>query len=118
MDAAFAQGFAKQWIAAWNAHDVDEILSHYDEDFEMSSPLILQMQLDFAGSLRGRSAVKNYWTEALQRVPDVHFELISILVGVQSITLYYKGARDRMSAEVFFFNAQGKVIKAIAHYAA
>ncbi len=116
IDAAFAHRFAQAWVAAWNAHDLEEILSHYDEDFEMSSPVIAQLQLDPSGRLRGRSAVKAYWTRALQRVPDLQFELISVLVGSQTVTLYYKGARDRTSAEVFFFNAQGKVTKAIAHY--
>jgi SnoaL-like domain len=117
IDAAFAHRFAQAWVAAWNAHNLDEILSHYDEDFEMYSPVIAQLHLDPSGHLRGRSTVKSYWTRALQRVPDLQFELMSVLVGSQSVTLYYKGARDRISAEVFFFNAQGKVTKALAHYA-
>jgi hypothetical protein len=116
IDEIFAQGFAAQWITAWNAHDLDGILSHYDEDFEMSSPVIVQLQADPTGILRGKPAVRAYWSKALQLIPDLQFELISILVGIQSITLYYKGARGRMSAEVFFFNAHGKVTKAFAHY--
>ncbi len=116
IDEIFAQGFAAQWINAWNAHDLDEILSHYDEDFEMSSPVIVQLQADPTGILRGKPAVRAYWHKALQLIPDLQFELISILVGIQSITLYYKEARGRISAEVFFFNANGKVTKAFAHY--
>ena len=116
VDAIFAQGFATQWITAWNTHDFDEILSHYDEDFEMSSPVIVQLQANPNGILRGKPAVRAYWNKALQLIPDLQFELISILVGIQSITLYYKGARGRISAEVFFFNAHEKVTKAFAHY--
>ena len=116
IDEVFAKGFAAEWITAWNAHDLDEILSHYDEDFEMSSPVIVQLQADQTGILRGKSAVGAYWGRALQLIPDLQFELISILVGIQSVTLYYKGARGRLSAEVFFFNTHGKVTKAFAHY--
>jgi ketosteroid isomerase-like protein len=29
IDAAFAQRFAADWIAAWNRHDLDAILAHY-----------------------------------------------------------------------------------------
>lgn len=115
-DENFAKSFAAEWITAWNAHDLDEILSHYDEDFEMSSPVIVQLQANSNGILRGKSAVRAYWDRALELIPDLQFELISILVGIQSITLYYKGARGRMSAEVFFFNADGKVSKVFAHY--
>lgn len=112
----FSKQFAADWIAAWNAHDLDKILSHYDDAFEMSSPVIVSLQVSPTGILQGKSAMRAYWHKALQLIPDLQFELISILVGVQSITLYYKGARDRISAEVFFFNADGKVSKAFAHY--
>ena len=36
-----AERFADDWIAAWNAHDLEKILSHYTDDFEMSSPVIV-----------------------------------------------------------------------------
>lgn len=116
IDENFAKSFAAEWIAAWNAHDLDAIFSHYNEFFEMSSPVIAQLQAYPAGMLCGKSAVRAYWSKALQLIPDLQFELISTLIGVQSITLYYKSARGRMSAEVFFFNAERKVIKAMAHY--
>jgi ketosteroid isomerase-like protein len=28
----FADPFAEEWIAAWNAHDLPRILSHYEDD--------------------------------------------------------------------------------------
>ncbi|MDQ6926152.1 MAG: nuclear transport factor 2 family protein, partial [Candidatus Eremiobacteraeota bacterium] len=38
MTGAEARAFAKSWIDAWNAHDIEGILAHYTDDFEMSSP--------------------------------------------------------------------------------
>ncbi|MEI8247817.1 MAG: hypothetical protein WCI51_18415 [Lentisphaerota bacterium] len=35
--------FATEWIAAWNSHDLNRVLSHYSEDFETSSPFIAKM---------------------------------------------------------------------------
>jgi ketosteroid isomerase-like protein len=43
LDKAFAENFAAEWIAAWNSHDLDRVLSHYAGDFEMSSPIIAQI---------------------------------------------------------------------------
>jgi ketosteroid isomerase-like protein len=43
MDKAFAEHFAADWIESWNAHDLDRVLSHYADDFEMSSPVIIQV---------------------------------------------------------------------------
>ncbi|MDP1933046.1 MAG: nuclear transport factor 2 family protein [Gammaproteobacteria bacterium] len=111
----FAQTFAQEWIDAWNAHDLALILSHYEDDFEMSSPIIRTLMNEPSGTLQGKSAVGGYWKLALERTPDLHFELQSILVGANSITLTYQGPRG-LSAEVFHFAPSGKVAKAFAHY--
>lgn len=37
MENGFAERFANVWIAAWNSHDLERILAHYEDEFEMSS---------------------------------------------------------------------------------
>jgi hypothetical protein len=117
MDEGFARQFAAEWIASWNAHDLDRILSHYADDFEMSSPMIVRVTQDPTGTLRGKAAVGAYWSKALELVPDLRFELLTVCVGVSSITLCYRGAGGRLAAEVFHFNAERRVARAFAHYA-
>ena len=117
MDKEFTEHFAADWIASWNSHDLDKVLSHYADDFEMSSPVIIQVAGEPTGTLRGKAAVGAYWKKALTLIPDLQFELLSVLTGVNSITLYYKGARGRLAAEVFHFGSDKKVIRAFAHYA-
>ncbi len=116
MDSAFAQHFATEWVAAWNAHDLEKVLSHYADGFEMSSPYIVALAGEPSGTLIGKPAVEAYWRKALSAFPDLHFDLISVLVGANSVTLYYKGARGRLAAEVFHFDAEQKVARAFAHY--
>jgi len=116
IDEIFAKRFAADWINAWNAHDLEAALSHYDDDFELASPAMVQLQVASTGHLRGKAAVLTYWQKALQRIPDLRFELISVLVGVQSITIHYKGVQERLASEVFFFNTEGKVSQAVVHY--
>ena len=117
MDAKFAEAFAADWIAAWNAHDLDRVLAHYSDDFEMTSPHIVQIAREPSGTLHGKAAVGAYWAKALGLFPELNFELVSILAGVDSVTLYYRGSRGRLAAEVFHFDAAGKVRRAFAHYA-
>ena len=116
MNSAFAQHFAKEWIAAWNAHDRDRVLSHYADDFEMSSPYIVALMDEPSGTLVGKAAVEGYWRKALTALPDLHFDLLTVLVGANSITLYYKGASNRLAAEVLHFDGTQKVSRAFAHY--
>ena len=115
ISTAFAQRFAGHWVDAWNAHDLPAILSHYTEDFQMSSPYIVELANEPSGTLNGKAAVAAYWSTALARMPTLHFELISVLAGVDSVTLYYRGVRG-LAAEVFFFNEKGLVCRACAHY--
>lgn len=117
MDADFARDFAHEWIEAWNSHDLERVLSHYADDFEMNSPVIIQVAGEPSGQLQGKAAVGAYWAKALALIPDLCFELISTLVGVDSIVLNYQGARGRLAAEVFHFGPDGRVVRAYAHYA-
>lgn len=111
-----AQAFAREWIAAWNAHDVERVLSHYAEEVEFRSPFIATFAGDASGCLRGKPALRAYWTAALQKLPDLRFELLEVLVGAGSLTLYYQGHRGRV-AETFFLGADGQVLRATACYA-
>jgi ketosteroid isomerase-like protein len=85
-----AHEFAKEWIATWNSHDLDKILSHYSNDFEITSPFIKSFVSPPADTLRGKPAIRDYWAIALARVPDLRFELYDATEGVSSVTLYYK----------------------------
>ncbi|MBW7909447.1 MAG: nuclear transport factor 2 family protein [Kiritimatiellae bacterium] len=65
----FAVKFAEHWIESWNSHDLKQILSHYTEDLEMSSPYIVQIAGEASGMLKGKEAVGAYWAKALERMP-------------------------------------------------
>jgi len=111
----FARHFASEWIAAWNAHDLDRILAHYADDFEMASPVIAKIAQEPSGILRGKPAIRSYWAQALASNPDLRFELIDVLCGARSLTLLYRGHRG-LSAEVFWFDGDDRVVRAAAHY--
>ncbi|MDP9013943.1 MAG: nuclear transport factor 2 family protein [Pseudomonadota bacterium] len=54
IERTWAEEFAKEWIDAWNSHDLERILSHYADDFEMSSPLIMERNMEPSGVCAGR----------------------------------------------------------------
>ena len=117
IDQMFANRFADEWIAAWNSHDMDAILAHYDENFEFASPLIVQVVGEPSGRLKGKAAIGAYWSKALSQRPNLCFELITVLMGVNSVVLHYRNQEGRQSAEAFEFGADGKVIRSFANYA-
>jgi hypothetical protein len=116
IDSEFAERFAHEWIEAWNSHDLDRILAHYSDDFEFSSPKIVELMGEPSGRLAGKAAIRPYWAKALALVPDLKFELVTVLTGIGSVVLYYKSVNGRLAAEVFEFDGRGVVRKSAAHY--
>ncbi len=110
------QQFANEWIESWNSHDIERVLEHYSDDFTITTPMIKRLLGNKEGTLYGKKAIKKYWEDALQKVPDLHFELLDATLGVASITLYYKSVFNTRAMEVMFFNDEGKIDKVIAHY--
>ena len=117
IDKSTAEGFATDWIAAWNSHDLERVLSHYTDDFEFTSPFIIQIAGEPSGRLRGKPAVRAYWAKALARIPNLEFKLKSVLWGVNSLVIHYHRHDGRDASEWFEFGGEGKVIRSSAHYA-
>jgi hypothetical protein len=109
------EDFAAEWIAAWNSHDLERVLSHYDESFEFSSPVLARMIPASGGRLEGVETVRAYWSKALALYPELHFEPIAVLKGVDSLVIHYRGLNGRLCAEFFVLGSDGKVVSSHAH---
>jgi SnoaL-like domain len=113
----FAERFAEEWIASWNAHDLPRILSHYEDDFEMASPRIVEITGEPSGVLRGKARIGAYWEKALRLIPDLRFEKLAVFVGVRSLAIHYRNQAGRLAVETFEIGDSGRVARAAAHYA-
>lgn len=111
-----AQALAREWYEAWNAHDLERILAHYTTDVVFTSPFIAALGADPSGRVAGKGALRAYWAKALQTYPDLHFEPIVELYGVQSVTLHYRGVGGVLAAEVLELDQDGLIWRATAHY--
>jgi SnoaL-like domain len=107
--------FEHNWIEAWNAHDLERILSHYHEDIRFVSPIAARLGAA-RGALRGRGALREYFARGLATYPELHFQPIAALGGIGSIALHYRSVEDRQAIEVMELDARGRVCRAAAHY--
>ena len=107
---------ARDWVEAWNAHDLDRILSHYVEDVVLISP-IAQARLGEA-RVEGKAALRAYFAKGLAARPNLTFTLNRVLEGVGSIVVDYVAADGRNACELMVLNEQGQVREVRAHYAA
>jgi hypothetical protein len=116
LDRAWALAFAREWVEAWNSHDLERILSHYVDDFEMSSPLIVERLGRPEGVIRGKREAADYWRPSMRLDPPLHFELLDVLVGVDQLTIYYRSVGRRVVAETLVFDGSGKAIRGAAQW--
>ena len=115
IDRAWAESFARDWIEAWNAHDLERVLAHYADDFEMTSPLIVERLGVAGGTLKGKDAVRRYWAQGLASTPGLRFELQSVLVGVSALAILYRSATLRRTVlERIVFDAERRAVRAEA----
>src|SRR5512142_1668127 len=104
-----SRAFADDWINAWNSHDLDGILSHYSEDVILISPVAAKL-LNNDGTVRGKAALRDYFQRGLTAYPDLRFDLIDVLWGLETIVLLYRNnVRGTKTAEVMQLTPQGKV---------
>jgi hypothetical protein len=82
----------------------------------MSSPFIAHLAGEPSGTLKGKEAVGAYWRRALERFPELRFEVLGVYVGIGSVVVHYRAVAGLLACEVLFFDGQGKVVKAAAHY--
>jgi ketosteroid isomerase-like protein len=55
MTKEFATNFATSWINSWNSHDLEDILSHYSEDFTIETPMAMKLYPQSKGIVQGKS---------------------------------------------------------------
>jgi steroid delta-isomerase-like uncharacterized protein len=68
VDAEFVRLFAPRWLAGWNEHDVDALVSLCSEDVVWDDPAL-------PAPVQGREAVREYLTGTWSMFPDLAFAL-------------------------------------------
>ena len=109
--------FAAEWAAAWNAHDVEAVLRHFHDDAIFSSPFAVHVFPESEGRLTGKQAIRDYWTAGIARIPDLHFSVDEVFVGIDHIVIAYVNQKQARVSEVLKFQGD-LVIEGHGTYAA
>ena len=79
----------RAWLAAFNAHDVDTLVAIYAAGATHTSPKIRALHPTTGGKLVGHAALKQWWTEALQRLPTLRYEELTVTANDDRVFLEY-----------------------------
>ena len=116
--ASNVAALGREWIAAWNSHDLERVLALYTEDAEMTSDKIQALGFEASGTLRGKDKLRAYWGKALTLLPNLRFDLIDTYVSPDSVVVFYQNERGAQICEYLRLDAQGKIRQGSANHLA
>ncbi|MBW0019749.1 MAG: nuclear transport factor 2 family protein [Mycobacterium sp.] len=110
-----AIAFSQVWVQAWNAHDVEAVLQHFADDVVFTSPVAARLLPQTRGVVRGKPALRHYWTVALAHVPELRFTVEDVYQGIDTLVIAYRNQDDGNVSEVLRFH-DGLVIEGHGTY--
>jgi steroid delta-isomerase len=119
VDREQAQRYAEQWIADWNARDLAAVLLHFEDDVAFTSKRALAVV--GVATVRGKPALRAYWTKALAAIGSLRFILrrISWDPATSELVIFYErdvdGRQDGV-VEVLQFGGSGRVVRAEVYH--
>lgn len=80
---------AKIWVEAFNTKKLDVLLSLYSETAEHFSPKLKQRKPETNGLIKGKAALREWWQDAFERLPDLHYEIIKLTADEEQVFIEY-----------------------------
>jgi len=106
------------WVEAWNARDLERVLTLYDDTAVMTSDRIPALGFGADGTVRGKDALRAYWSKALGLIPNLHFSLIDVYVSPDSLVVFYENERGKRICEYLRVNDAGLIVQGSANHLA
>jgi hypothetical protein len=104
----------KKWFDAFNSKNIDLLLALYHNDAEHFSPKLKIRKPETQGLIKGKEQLKEWWQDAFERLPELHYHLNYSIADDQSIFAEYirtvPGEEDLIVGEVLFFE-NGLIVK-------
>jgi hypothetical protein len=91
------------------AHNIEAVLDHFHDDVVFTSPVAARVIPQSGGVVRGKPALREYWTAALAKLPELRFDLIGVYRGESTLVINYRNHRGELVNEVLTFDADGLV---------
>jgi SnoaL-like domain len=111
-----AERICRDWINAWNDRRMEDLLSLYSDDVELTSPLVVKDLKKPIGTIKGKDEVMRYYSKGFQLYPGLQYELLQSFAGVDSILIYYRGVDGNPTASFMPLDYDGLVKKVVVHY--
>lgn len=110
---------AHLWFEAFNAHNLEKLLSLYDDEAEHYSPKLKIRHPETNGLVIGKEALQNWWQEAFERLPSLHYKVTSLTSNPERVFMEYirivDGEENMLVAEVLEIKDEKIIASRVYH---
>ena len=89
MSAVQNKEIATKWFAAFNEHNLEKLLSLYDDNAEHFSPKLKALYPKTKGFVTGKDALRAWWQDAFDRLPSLHYKVTSLTSNSDRVFMEY-----------------------------
>lgn len=104
---------AFKWFDAFNQHNLEQLLSLYDDNAQHYSPKLKVKKPETNGFVIGKDALRDWWKDAFDRLPSLHYKVTSLTANADRIFMEYvrsvEDEEDLLVAEVLEIR-DGKIV--------
>lgn len=95
---------ATQWFEAFNAHDLEKLLSLYHNEAKHYSPKLKLRRPETNGLVQGKAALREWWKDSFERLPSLRYEVKNLTADNEQVFMEYirhvNGEEDLSVGEV------------------
>lgn len=110
---------AIKWFEAFNEHDLEKLLSLYDENAQHYSPKLKVRMPETQGLIKGKDALRNWWKDAFDRLPSLQYEVKKLTADDEQVFMEYirhvDGDEDLSVGEVLQIDGNVIVFSRVYH---
>ena len=89
MSAEKNLSIAMLWFEAFNAHNLEKLLSLYDEEAEHFSPKLKIRHPETQGLVSGKESLRSWWKDSFERLPSLHYKVTSLTSNSDRVFMEY-----------------------------
>jgi limonene-1,2-epoxide hydrolase len=113
------QSIAFKWFEAFNNHNLEQLLSLYDDEAEHFSPKLKIRKPETEGLVTGKEALRTWWQDAFDRLPSLHYKVTSLTANADRVFMEYirtvEDEEDMLVAEVLVVKENKIVASRVYH---
>lgn len=79
----------KQWLQAFNEHNLEKLLSLYDNNAIHFSPKLKIRKPETNGLIKGKEAMRLWWQDAFDRFPELFYQEQTITANEDRVFMEY-----------------------------